>query len=154
MQYRAARAIGLAAALVLGVVTFLEGGDVQAQGPANGPFDLLTRADLNRDGATTRVELRQFRTSTFGRLDVNRDRRLSAADVSRWQFVMGREGAQTQWRQFQATLDTDGNNVISRAEFISGPSPAFDAVDVNNDDVVSANELVTARAALAGGAAP
>lgn len=138
-----------AKATLLALCVQLGAGAAEAQPPANDPLAMLTRADLNHDGATSRAELRRFRTTMFARLDVDGDASLTPSDVSKWQFVMGREGAQAQWRQFLAALDADKSGAISRQEFIGGPSPAFDAADANKDDIVSASELAAARAALA-----
>ena len=120
-----------------------------AQPRAINAIDMLARADGNHDGAVTEAEMRGFRRDAFGRLDVSSDQRLSHTDVVKWARVMGSAGAQAQFDQFLATLDADGNGVISRAEFIGGRAPAFEILDTDHNLTVDAAEFAAGRAAPA-----
>ena len=125
-----------------------------AQPRSGNVIDMHARADGNRDGAVTEAELRGFRRDAFDRLDVSKDWRLSRTDVTKWALVMGSAGARAQFDQFLATLDTDGDGMISRAEFIDGRSPAFEILDADHNQTVDVAEFAAGRAALAAPAQP
>ncbi len=100
--------------------------------------DMLPKADADRDGFVTRAEWRDFRASQFGRFDRNRDGVLSAADAPP---LMGRGALQ----EALGAFDTERDGRVSRAEFVDGPAPAFDRLDLNHDGVIDPREWKLAR---------
>jgi Ca2+-binding EF-hand superfamily protein len=118
-------------------------------GPAlaqNSLADLLTKADINRDGAVSRDEMIRFRASTFQRMDVNGDGFVASDDVDKWIFLLGNDAAAARWKQLQSTSDANKDKRVSRTEFVKGPTPLFDAADSNHDNILSRAEL-SAKAA-------
>ena len=108
-------------------------------------IDRLKEADVNSDGRVTRQEWLAYRARLFDRLDQNGDGVLSIDDVP--PFL--RDGAQGQSLR-QALIDCDLNHdgQLSRAEFVFGPTPVFDLIDINKDGVIDANEIRLAKAAI------
>jgi Ca2+-binding EF-hand superfamily protein len=107
----------------------------------NGLADMLGKADLNHDGAVSRDEMIRFRASTFQRMDVNGDGFVASDDVDKWGYLLGNAAAQARWKQLQTTSDANKDKRVSRAEFVKGPTPIFDAADTNHDNILSAAEL-------------
>lgn len=100
--------------------------------------EALSRADANGDGAVTRAELGESRQNTFSRLDRNKDGVVNSKDrpppIARKRFDQA-------FSQLSARFDADGNGTLTHQEFVGGPTPGFDAGDVDGDDVLSAEEI-------------
>jgi EF hand len=116
-------------------------GPVMAQGNMS---EMLAKADSNHDGAVSRAELIRSRATIFARMDVDRNGMITSDDVSKWSYVLGEATANAQWARVRATADANKNGKVSRDEFVKGPTPGFDALDTNHDNVVSAAELAVA----------
>jgi Ca2+-binding EF-hand superfamily protein len=117
---------------------------------AAGPRDLaeqLKAADRNRDGQVSRAELVGYRSTQWPRLDRNGDGYFSRDDLpgfakSRW------DGEKLV--QLRQAYDRNSDDRVSRTEFVSGPTPAFDAADTNRDGLVSEAELRSLAAQVGG----
>lgn len=108
-------------------------------------LERIRAADANKDGVITRPELLKHRTAEWPRLDRNGDSYFSKEDLpgfarSRWD-----SGRLATMRQ---TYDTNRDGRISRAEFSSGPTPAYDMADANRDGRVTEAEIKAAISAL------
>lgn len=102
-------------------------------------------ADANHDGAVTRAELVTYRNGEWQRFDRNSDGYFSADDLPGFLRDRWNGGKLAQMRE---TYDRNRDGRISRAEFTSGPTPAFDVADANNDNRVTQTELKAAIAAV------
>jgi hypothetical protein len=94
----------------------------------------MSAIDTNRDGAITRAEAEAARADLFSRLDRDADNHLDEAERS-----LG-EGARV-----SADADADGDNRLSRNEFMGQPYRVFDRLDLDSDGVLSAAEIEAAR---------
>jgi hypothetical protein len=103
-------------------------------------YDRLRQADTNRDGFITRQEFTQYRAEQFSRLDRTGDGALTAADRPPAAFRFGVDHA-----ALLDSFDANGDERVTRSEFASAPTPAFDAADRNGDHVLTQAELQTAR---------
>ncbi|MCJ2179254.1 EF-hand domain-containing protein [Novosphingobium album (ex Hu et al. 2023)] len=108
-------------------------------------IERMQEADANRDGAVTRAELVTYRNGEWQRFDRNSDGYFSADDLPRFLRDRWNGGKLAQMRD---TYDRNHDGRISRAEFTSGPTPAFDMADTNHDNRVSQAELKAALAAV------
>lgn len=104
----------------------------------------MEAADTNHDGTVTRAELVAYRNGEWQRFDRNGDGYFSAHDLPR--FLRDRWNG-TKLAQMREMYDRNQDGRISRAEFTTGPTPAFDMADANHDNRVSKAELKTALAA-------
>ncbi|MCT2401390.1 EF-hand domain-containing protein [Novosphingobium mangrovi (ex Huang et al. 2023)] len=104
----------------------------------------IRAADTNHDGTVSRAELGSYRKSQWQRLDRNGDGYFSQGDLPR--FVRDRWNGE-KLAGMRATYDRNKDGRISRDEFISGPTPAFDLADTNNDNRVTEAELKALLAA-------
>ena len=115
-------------------------GAMQGQG-----IERLRQADTNHDGMISRAEFQAERTSQWQRFDRNGDGYFSQSDLPRF--------AQSRWNgekltELRRQFDANRDGRISRAEFIGGPSPIFDAADIDGNDLVSRAEQETIEAKL------
>ncbi|WP_067738935.1 EF-hand domain-containing protein [Novosphingobium naphthalenivorans] len=123
----------------------------QAAPPTKRTFDgsqaieRMEAADTNHDGTVTRTELVTYRNGEWQRLDRNGDGYFSADDLPR--FLRDRWNGD-KLKQMRDTYDRNRDGRISRAEFTSGPTPAFDMADANHDNRVTQAELKAALAAV------
>ncbi len=106
---------------------------------------MLAKADADGDGAVSRDELTAWREQIFARIDRNNDGALNDGDRR------GRGARRIGERidELEPVFDIDGDGSISRTEFVGGPTQFFDFADADGDDVVTADELKTARAEAA-----
>lgn len=109
------------------------------------PEEALERADLDGDGVITRGEVRDHRNRQFDRFDRNRDGYLSAGDLPR----RARRGGGDQLATVIADFDINRDGRLSPAEFVEGPTRAFDRADRNRDNRVDPLELRDFQAGLA-----
>ena len=103
-----------------------------------GALAMLQAADANGDGAITRAEAQAARATMFDRLDADHDGFISQSERA------SRQDAQARRSLEGADANHDGR--ISRAEMMNQPYRGFDWLDRNNDDILSAQELESARA--------
>lgn len=105
-------------------------------------IERIRQADSNRDGVITRSELLAQRAAEWPRMDRDGDGYFSRYDLpgfARDRWDGGRLAAMRQ------TYDGDRDGRISRAEFTSGPTLAFDMIDANADGRVNEAEIRAAR---------
>lgn len=107
-------------------------------------LERLRAADKNKDGAITRQELLAHRVKEWPRLDRNGDGSFSKDDLPGFAKDRWDSGRLVTMRQ---TYDMNRDGRISRTEFTSGPTPAYDMADSNRDNRVTEAEI---RAAIAG----
>ncbi|ENY81572.1 MULTISPECIES: EF-hand domain-containing protein [Sphingopyxis] len=98
----------------------------------------LRDADRNGDGVVSRAEFQQYRVGRWAKMDRNGDGYFSKDDLpalarSRWDS--------DRLTQLRRDFDKNRDGRISRAEFVGGPMPMFDAADSNRDNQVSKAEL-------------
>lgn len=110
-------------------------------------IERMRHADGNGDGVITRPELASHRANEWPRMDRNGDGYFSRDDLPGFARDRWNSGRLASMRQ---AYDANRDNRISRAEFIGGPTLAFDKVDANRDDKVSTDEMETALAAVRG----
>lgn len=114
-----------------------------------GPGGLFDQFDTNGDGAVTLEEVRSWRTTFFETADVDangfvtreeiQEMQSQAADsAERRQPMRGRRGGQ---RDPIARFDTDGDERLSRSEFVDAPFPAIERFDANGDGQLTRDEL-------------
>jgi Ca2+-binding EF-hand superfamily protein len=128
-------------AAVLGLLTIVQTANAQPTVPREA-FDQLPRADQNRDGSVTRAEFLAYRATQFARFDRNRDGVLSNADRPPRQVE---RMAGLDIDALYAAFDLNRDGQVTRAEFNSAPTPAFDVADANKNNVVDRDELAAAR---------
>lgn len=149
--------LGLAALAILG----LAGGVQQAAAQPGPRAGTRATIDANNDGVLDAQELRAAREATFDGADANRDGYLTkdelengrmAGDVNRTSRGLGpvlrargRHG-DTMAERFER-LDTDGDNRVSRNEFLAAPHPLL-RFDADGDGAVTREELERARGGM------
>ena len=100
------------------------------------------RIDANGDGVISIAEYRDLQIARWPRIDRNADGYLSVDDFPR--FAAGRA---RRLLAEVADLDVNGDERISREEFVNGPAPLFRRADRNADGVLTRSEIEAAAAA-------
>lgn len=101
----------------------------------------LFRADVNNDGAVTRVEFDQARGAMFARIDADHDGQLERGEHHRGRHHGHRGGH----GEHMAAADANHDGAISRDEFLARPLEMFARLDANSDGSISAEEQSDAR---------
>jgi Ca2+-binding EF-hand superfamily protein len=110
------------------------------------PMETIMSADKNNDGAVSRDEFLASRAQTFARLDRNGDETISKADLPRFKKMQEKAGPRID--SLIQAFDSNGDGRVSEDEFVSGPTPAFDMADADQDGFVTREEAEAAQAAL------
>ncbi|MEM7767796.1 MAG: EF-hand domain-containing protein [Pseudomonadota bacterium] len=118
-----------------------------AIGQEPSPEQMMARADANGDGDISWDEVMTLRTQSFERLDRNDDGVVSVDDRPRGPMA-GR--FDTGLARVQVQFDADGDGQVTEEEMMGAPAPAFEQGDVDEDGVLTAEEI----AALRAGASP
>lgn len=137
----------LLSATVLTVVVGAPAMAAQPRGIPENAIAQLRDADRNNDGQVSRAELVGYRSTQWTRFDRNTDGYFSRDDLPG--FVQNRWDGD-KLVQLRRAYDRDGDGRISRAEFVGGPTPAFDAADTNRDGLVNEAELQAMAARVRG----
>ncbi len=124
----------------------IDAASAQASAPSFA-IERLRQADANHDGVVSRQEFITFRTEQFSRFDRDGDGFISEADRPRAFSNRGGAFGMTP-QEMIAQFDTNGDQRLSRAEVANGPTPAFDRVDANHDNVATEAEFNAAAEAL------
>jgi hypothetical protein len=134
--------------LILGLATGCMAGArmMASDSPGTNANDLIARGDQDGDDALSTAELRALRDDLFDRFDRNGDGYLSADDSPQRPRIKSR--FEQRLARIQTTLDTDGDDRISRDEFVDGALPAMEAHDANADGRLDATELSAALETL------
>lgn len=112
------------------------------RGPGEAPVwrpavEALLRYDTNHDGQVTRAELEAGIRKDFEAADTNHDGLLESDEVMAVN--------QARWAKDAASatplVDWNQDGFVDFSEFASAPRSLFDQLDVNNDGVLSADEL-------------
>ena len=100
---------------------------------------MLTDADANEDGKTTREELAKARGDQFSKLDRNSDGVVNAKDKPRGPVRRGKfsEALEKVTKQF----DTDLDGTVTRAEWNTLKADPFEMLDANGDDAIDQSEI-------------
>ncbi|MEL7042972.1 MAG: hypothetical protein AAGL90_15740 [Pseudomonadota bacterium] len=99
----------------------------------------LAAADRNGDGAIEWQEVVDMRATGFERMDRNSDGVVNLDDRPR--FGPGKVRFTEAFEELAANADADGDGSISKAEMLEAPAPRFTTADVNEDGVLSAEEI-------------
>lgn len=97
---------------------------------------LIGQADTNGDGNVSKAEFLERRSEAFQDLDADRSGSLTEAE---FELAVSQRMKRFSSRAF-AKVDTDGNGVISQAEWDQSPPRAFDKLDKNSDGVLTPTE--------------
>jgi Ca2+-binding EF-hand superfamily protein len=110
------------------------------------PAQLFEAADTNGDGVVTRGEFLAARAANFAKYDRNGDGFIDPQDFPRRMRATKQIGARLD--ELIVHFDTDGDGRINHAEFVDGPTSAFDLADTSRDGQLTADEIAAAASAL------
>ena len=103
---------------------------------------MFDRLDANKDGSISKAEWDQH---SADRVAKRAEKRADAGDGKRG--MRGHHGKRGGHGMMMARADTDGDKVISQAEFQTAALARFDAADANRDGQVTAEERAAQREA-------
>lgn len=101
--------------------------------------EMMTEADLNEDGKTTRLELGQHRAQMFAKLDRNEDGIIDKDDRPRLRFA--RRKFDPAFEQVASIFDSNKDERITLDEWNRSDPDLFSMLDQNGDDVIDRSEL-------------
>lgn len=105
--------------------------------------EMMTEADLNEDGRTTRAELNQHRAQMFARLDRNEDGIISADDRPRLRIAQRR--FDPAFEQVRSIFDSNMDGRVTLNEWNRSDPDVFALLDRNEDGAVTRAELPSPR---------
>ena len=101
----------------------------------------LAAADSNGDGAVEWQEVVDMRATGFERMDRNSDGMGNLDD--RPKFGPGKSRFTEAFEGLVTNADADGDGSITKTEMLEAPAPRFTSADVNDDGVLSADEIAS-----------
>jgi Ca2+-binding EF-hand superfamily protein len=110
------------------------------------PTQLFGAADANGDGVVTRAEFLAARANNFSKYDRNGDGFIDTEDFPR--RLRARQNVSQRLDELIGRFDSDRDGRISGAEFVDGPTSAFDLADANRDGQLSRAEIDAAAKAV------
>jgi Ca2+-binding EF-hand superfamily protein len=128
--------VAACAAALLGV----SGAALAQSGPPHPHAGRLMSHDGNGDGAVTRAELDAARASEFARLDADRDGALTGEELR-----AAHQGHRGHGPGEGPRPDANNDGTVTREEFLARPNAMFDAMDANDDGVLSSAEMAEHR---------
>lgn len=134
--------------LAFAFLAFASGAALAQEG---GPRSRIAALDTNKDGAITLEEARAPRAAAFSRLDTNSDGSISKQEAEAGRDAMRQRApggpGETERRgrgghgEGFARMDANGDQLLTRDEFINAPNPMFQRFDENKNGVLEAAEL-------------
>ena len=103
---------------------------------------MLTDADANEDGKTTREELAMARGDQFSKLDRNDDGVINSKDKPRGPVRRGKFGEALE--KVTKQFDTDLDGTVTRAEWNTQKVDPFEMLDADGDGAISQSEIPSA----------
>ncbi|WP_017667823.1 hypothetical protein [Sandarakinorhabdus sp. AAP62] len=104
---------------------------------------MMTEADLNGDGKTSRAEFNQHRAQMFARLDRNSDGVISEGDRPR--IPIARRKFDPAFERVTSIFDRNDDGRVTLDEWNKTDPDVFGMLDRNDDGMVARSELPTAR---------
>lgn len=101
--------------------------------------EMMTEADLNEDGQTTRFELNQHRAQMFAKLDRNEDGIIDKGDRPR--LLIARRKFDPAFQQVSSIFDSNNDERITLDEWNRSDPDLFSMLDQNGDEVIDRSEL-------------
>jgi Ca2+-binding EF-hand superfamily protein len=105
--------------------------------------EMMTEADLNGDGRTSRAELNQHRAQMFGKLDRNEDGTIDRQDSPR--IPLAKRKFEPAFEQVKSIFDSNKDERVTLDEWNRSDPDIFAMLDSNEDGVVSRAELPAPR---------
>jgi hypothetical protein len=128
--------------IAVGVFLAAATGAALAQDQGHGPGGMLMMADTNHDGAISRAEFDTMHAAHFTQMDANHDGSLQASERPQWGGGDHPPGAAPAGGPPPAMRgDTDGDGVLSRAEFDAQGAAMFDRLDADHDGTITQAEI-------------
>ena len=128
--------------LLIAAGVFLAAATGAALAQDHGPGGMLAAADANHDGNISRAEFDAARAARFTQMDANHDGSLQASERPQWgggdhpPAAAPAGGAPPAMRG-----DTNGDGVLSRAEFDAQGAAMFGRLDADHNGTISAAEI-------------
>lgn len=105
--------------------------------------EMMTEADLNGDGKTTRPELNQHRAQMFGKLDRNTDGIIDQQDSPK--IPIAKRKFQPAFEQVTKIFDANEDGRVTLDEWNRTDPDIFAMLDANEDGAVTRGELPSAK---------
>jgi len=101
--------------------------------------EMMTEADLNNDGRTSRPELNQHRAQMFGKLDRNGDGTIDKEDSPK--IPLAKRKFEPAFTQVKSIFDSNKDGRVTLDEWNRSDPDIFALLDRNEDGVVTRAEL-------------
>lgn len=105
--------------------------------------DMMTEADLNDDGRTSRAELNQHRAQMFAKLDRNEDGIIDKHDSPK--VPLAKRKFEPAFEQVKSIFDSNKDGRVILDEWNRSDPDIFAFLDRNEDGVVTRAELPAAK---------
>jgi Ca2+-binding EF-hand superfamily protein len=105
--------------------------------------DMMTEADLNGDGRTSRAELNQHRAQMFAKLDRNEDGVIAKQDSPK--IPLAKRKFEPAFEQVKSIFDSNKDGRVTLDEWNRSDPDIFALLDSNEDGVVTQAELPSPR---------
>lgn len=133
--------------LVFAVSLIVAAGAGAAFAQDHGPGGMLMAADADHDGNITRAEFDRARNARFTQMDANHDGSLQASERPQWGGGDHPAGAAPAGGPPPGMrADTNGDGVISRAEYDAQGAAMFARLDADHNGTITQAEIDAMRA--------